>query len=447
MFKFKLTTWIVIALVLGAFVGYLNDQFFLPELNPALDPMEDPAHLKRLALADNISILSEMFLRFIKMIIAPLIFSTLVVGIARMGNMQVVGRVGLKTLLWFVGASFVSILVGLFFINLFNPGQYFDPHILDTLADRETGISNEGFSLRSFMHEIVPQSVVEAMATNSVLQIVVFSVFFGIACAAVGEKARRLIDVIEELSFVIIKVTSYVMNLAPVAVFAAIAALVTKEGLVPLLKLGIFIGEFYFSLAMLWLLMGFIAFLMVGKRVFRLVHYLREPFLLAFGTASSEAAYPKTLEGMNKFGVSKKISSFVLPVGYSFNLDGSMMYCAFAVIFIAQIAGIDLNFGTQVTMLLLLMVTSKGIAGVPRAALVVIAATLSTFNLPEGGVALLLAVDQFLDMGRSATNVVGNGLASVAIAKWEGELGEENPDLLPDAAVSEPNIASEQSIA
>ena len=447
MFKFKLTTWIVIALVLGAFVGYLNDQFFLPELNPALDPMEDPAHLKRLALADNISILSEMFLRFIKMIIAPLIFSTLVVGIARMGNMQVVGRVGLKTLLWFVGASFVSILVGLFFINLFNPGQYFDPHILDTLADRETGISNEGFSLRSFMHEIVPQSVVEAMATNSVLQIVVFSVFFGIACAAVGEKARRLIDIIEELSFVIIKVTSYVMNLAPVAVFAAIAALVTKEGLVPLLKLGIFIGEFYFSLAMLWLLMGFIAFLMVGKRVFRLVHYLREPFLLAFGTASSEAAYPKTLEGMNKFGVSKKISSFVLPVGYSFNLDGSMMYCAFAVIFIAQIAGIDLSFGTQVTMLLLLMVTSKGIAGVPRAALVVIAATLSTFNLPEGGVALLLAVDQFLDMGRSATNVVGNGLASVAIAKWEGELGEENPDLLPDAAVNEPNIASEQSIA
>ena len=447
MFKFKLTTWIVIALVLGAFVGYLNDQFFLPELNPALDPMEDPAHLKRLALADNISILSEMFLRFIKMIIAPLIFSTLVVGIARMGNMQVVGRVGLKTLLWFVGASFVSILVGLFFINLFNPGQYFDPHILDTLADRETGISNEGFSLRSFMHEIVPQSVVEAMATNSVLQIVVFSVFFGIACAAVGEKARRLIDIIEELSFVIIKVTSYVMNLAPVAVFAAIAALVTKEGLVPLLKLGIFIGEFYFSLAMLWLLMGFIAFLMVGKRVFRLVHYLREPFLLAFGTASSEAAYPKTLEGMNKFGVSKKISSFVLPVGYSFNLDGSMMYCAFAVIFIAQIAGIDLSFGTQVTMLLLLMVTSKGIAGVPRAALVVIAATLSTFNLPEGGVALLLAVDQFLDMGRSATNVVGNGLASVAIAKWEGELGEENPDLLPDAAVNEPNIVSEQSIA
>ena len=447
MFKFKLTTWIVIALVLGALVGYLNDQFFLPELNPALDPMEDPAHLKRLALADNISILSEMFLRFIKMIIAPLIFSTLVVGIARMGNMQVVGRVGLKTLLWFVGASFVSILVGLFFINLFNPGQYFDPHILDTLADRETGISNEGFSLRSFMHEIVPQSVVEAMATNSVLQIVVFSVFFGIACAAVGEKARRLIDIIEELSFVIIKVTSYVMNLAPVAVFAAIAALVTKEGLVPLLKLGIFIGEFYFSLAMLWLLMGFIAFLMVGKRVFRLVHYLREPFLLAFGTASSEAAYPKTLEGMNKFGVSKKISSFVLPVGYSFNLDGSMMYCAFAVIFIAQIAGIDLSFGTQVTMLLLLMVTSKGIAGVPRAALVVIAATLSTFNLPEGGVALLLAVDQFLDMGRSATNVVGNGLASVAIAKWEGELGEENPDLLPDAAVSEPNVAGEQSVA
>lgn len=447
MFKFKLTTWIVIALVFGAFVGYLNDQFFLPELNPALDPMEDPAHLKRLALADNISILSEMFLRFIKMIIAPLIFSTLVVGIARMGNMQVVGRVGLKTLLWFVGASFVSILVGLFFINLFNPGQYFDPHILDTLADRETGISNEGFSLRSFMHEIVPQSVVEAMATNSVLQIVVFSVFFGIACAAVGEKARRLIDIIEELSFVIIKVTSYVMNLAPVAVFAAIAALVTKEGLVPLLKLGIFIGEFYFSLAMLWLLMGFIAFLMVGKRVFRLVHYLREPFLLAFGTASSEAAYPKTLEGMNKFGVSKKISSFVLPVGYSFNLDGSMMYCAFAVIFIAQIAGIDLSFGTQVTMLLLLMVTSKGIAGVPRAALVVIAATLSTFNLPEGGVALLLAVDQFLDMGRSATNVVGNGLASVAIAKWEGELGEENPDLLPDAAVNEPNIAAERSVA
>ncbi len=421
--KIKVTTWIIIALFLGVAVGFTLDQYILPEPSGTMGEIAAAEKL-RSQVAGYFSLLSTTFLRMIKMIIAPLVFSTLVVGIAGMGSMQAVGRIGFKTFIWFVGASVVSIFVGLFFVNLLKPGQYFDPSILHSVGD-SGAIAPMSFTLEGFMAEIIPQSIAEAMSKNAILQIVVFALFFGIACASVGQRARRLVAIIEDLSHVMIKMTSFVMNFAPLAVFGAIAALVVKEGVSPLLSLGIFIGEFYFSLAMLWILMGVVAFLFVGKRVFRLVELLKGPLLLAFGTASSEAAYPKTLEAVNRFGVNKKISSFVLPIGYSFNLDGSMMYCAFAVIFIAQIAGIDLSFGTQVTMLLLLMVTSKGIAGVPRAALVVIAATLSTFNLPEAGIALLLAVDQFLDMGRSATNVVGNGLASVAIAKWEGELGEE----------------------
>jgi Na+/H+-dicarboxylate symporter len=260
------------------------------------------------------------------------------------------------------------------------------------------------------------------MANNEILQIVVFSVFFGAGAAAFGDKARVVIDWVEQISHVMLKVTGYVMALAPIAVFAAMASIVTTQGLGILWTYGVFMGEFYLGILILWLLLALAGFIFLGPRIARLIALIREPILLAFSTASSEAAYPKTLEQLERFGASKKITSFVLPLGYSFNLDGSMMYCTFATLFIAQAYGIKLDIGQQITMLLILMVTSKGMAGVPRASLVVIAATLATFNIPEAGLLLIMGIDQFLDMGRSATNVVGNSIATAVVSKWEGEL-------------------------
>jgi len=268
----------------------------------------------------------------------------------------------------------------------------------------------------------VPKSVVEAMATNEILQIVVFAIFFGVACAALGNRAKTILAAVEDLSHIMLKITGYVMALAPVAVFAAIAATVTTQGISILWTYAKFMGGFYFSLGILWLLLFVAGFVFLGPVVMRLAGMIKEPLLLAFSTASSEAAYPKTLEQLNRFGVPPKISSFVLPMGYSFNLDGSMMYCTFATLFIAQAYDIHMPIGDQITMLLLLMVTSKGMAGVPRASLVVIAATLATFNIPEAGLLLIMGIDQFLDMGRSATNVIGNSLATAVVAKWEGQL-------------------------
>jgi Na+/H+-dicarboxylate symporter len=280
------------------------------------------------------------------------------------------------------------------------------------------------FTVKGFITHIFPASIAEAMANNEILQIVVFSAYFGVALAALGDRVRKLVELIEQLVQVMLKITGYVMLLAPVAVFAAIAAVVTTQGLGILLSYGRFIGGFYLSLGVLWVALLALGFLVVGRRMGALVPLLREPVLLAFSTASSEAAYPKTLAQLGRFGVSDRISSFVLPLGYSFNLDGSMMYCTFATLFIAQAYGITLTLGQEVSMLLMLMVTSKGMAGVPRASLVVIAATLAQFGIPEAGLALILAVDQFLDMGRSATNVIGNSVATVVVASWEGELGE-----------------------
>jgi len=263
------------------------------------------------------------------------------------------------------------------------------------------------------------------MANNEILQIVVFSVFFGAAAASFGEKAGVVIDWIEQLSHVMLKVTGYVMALAPVAVFAAMASIVTTQGLGILWTYGKFMGQFYLGIGLLWVLLAVAGFVFLGPRIVRLLSLIKDPVVLAFSTASSEAAYPKTLEQLERFGASKKITSFVLPLGYSFNLDGSMMYCTFATLFIAQAYGIQLDFLQQITMLLILMVTSKGMAGVPRASLVVIAATLATFNIPEAGLLLIMGVDQFLDMGRSATNVVGNSIATAVVSKWEGELRPE----------------------
>ena len=370
--------------------------------------------------ASNISILTDIFLRLIKMIIAPLVASTLIVGIAKMGDAKTVGRIGGKTILWFMTASLMSLALGLFMVNLLKPGMAINLPLPETHAS--SGIHAGALSVKEFITHAIPQSLFEAMATNEILQIVIFSLFFGCAMAALGERAKVLIDTIDVVAKVMLKVTRYVMLFAPLAVFGGIASTVAKEGVNILATYGKFMAEFYFSIGVLWCLLILVGAIFLGKRVLKLMGLIREPLLLSFTTASSEAAYPKTMEQLERFGCSKRITSFVLPMGYSFNLDGSMMYCTFAVIFIAQAYGIDLTLAQEISMLLILMLTSKGMAGIPRASLVVITATLAQFNIPEAGLLLLLGIDHFLDMGRSATNLVGNSIATAVIAKWEGEL-------------------------
>ena len=406
----KFTTLILIGMILGIVIGWACNVAF-PDPKTAA------------TVAGYISIITDVFLRLIKMIIAPLVFSTLVVGIAHMGDSASVGRIGCKTMVWFVGASLVSLVLGMIMVNILQPGVGLNLPLPD--AGTSTNLKVSSLTLKEFVSHLVPRSIIEAMAQNEILQIVVFSIFTGVAVASLGERAKVVADFADQVAHVMLEITGYVMKAAPVAVFAAIASTVTTQGLGVLVTYGKFIIQFYISLGLLWLLLGFAGFLVLGPRVQSLVRRMREPFLLAFSTASSEAAYPKILDQLQRFGVSKRIASFVLPMGYSFNLDGSMMYCTFATLFIAQAYGIELSFAQQITMLLLLMVTSKGMAGVPRASLVVIAATLATFNIPEAGLLLIMGIDQFLDMGRSATNVVGNSIATAVVAKWEGELGEE----------------------
>jgi Na+/H+-dicarboxylate symporter len=401
----RMTTYILIAMVLGIAVGgVVHDQFVTPA--------------SQKVFAGYISIGSMIFLRLIKMIIAPLVFSTLVVGIGHMSDAGAVGRVGGKAMLWFVSASLVSLTLGLILVNVFEPGA----GIHKVVSGVSSGIDAHAMTLDGFIKHVFPDSAMRPMVDNEILQIVVFSIFFGVACAAMGERAKIVLEGIEGLSHIILRVTGYVMKLAPLAVFCAMAATIATNGLGILLNYAKFMGEFYFGLVCLWILLVLVGFIILGPSVKRLVSLVREPFLLAFSTASSEAAYPKMLEQLAKFPISRNISSFVLPLGYSFNLDGTMMYCTFASIFIAQAYDIPLSTGTQIAMLLTLMLTSKGVAGVPRASLVVIAATLSQFSLPEEGLLLLIGIDTFLDMGRSATNVIGNSLATAVVAKWEGQL-------------------------
>ena len=409
----RLTTAIVIGLALGVALGFICHAWF-PESAPGF--------------AEATALLPMAFLRLIKMIIAPLVFSTLVVGIAKMGDIATVGRVGGKALGWFIFASLISLTLGLVLVQLFEPGKALQLPIPD--AHATSGVAASGLSLKSFIEHTIPTSAFDAMARNEILQIVIFSLFFGTAMAALGERSRSVIDVLDAVSHIMLKVTSYVMVFAPLAVFGALASVVAKEGLGIIGVYGIFIGEFYLGLLILWIILAVLGGIIVGPRIVALLRRIREPILLAFSTASSEAAYPKTLEELERFGCSNRVASFVLPMGYSFNLDGSMMYCTFAVLFIAQVYGIELSIGEQMLMLLVLMLTSKGIAGVPRASLVVIAATLSQFNIPEAGLLLLLGIDHFLDMGRSATNVVGNSVATAVVSKWEGELtaGHDRPE-------------------
>lgn len=452
--KNRLTLYIIIALVLGIGVGFWMNNSYVLEDNKAIAAAE--AGLKaiqnKIAATDAtaegqatmvaekdtwvaarnsaistrdgkleaFSLIADIFLRLIKMIVAPLVFTTLVVGVARLGDIQSVGRIGGKTLLWFFSASFVSLLLGMMLVNFFEPGTAMNLSLPGEGED--TGIKKAALTLKDFLYHVFPTSVFESMAKNEILQIVVFALFFGVGTAAIGEKGEIVIKAMDAIAHVILKVTGYVMQLAPLAVFGAMAAIIAKQGLGILTTYSIFIGEFYLGLLLLWVILLLAGAIFVRRRIFTLIQRIKEPILLAFSTSSSEAAFPKTMMELERFGCNNRIVSFVLPLGYSFNLDGSMMYMTFASLFIAQSYGIHLDIATQMSMLLVLMLTSKGIAGVPRASLVVIAGTLATFDIPEAGLALLLGIDPLLDMGRSATNVVGNSVATVVVSKWEKSL-------------------------
>jgi len=370
--------------------------------------------------ASRISILSDIFLRLIKMIIAPLVFATLVVGVAKVGDFKSVGRIGLKTILYFQFATILALLLGLLLVNFFEPGKIMNLQIPAQSAS--SGVSAKGLNAKDFITHVIPKSIVEAMANNDILPIVVFALFFGLAAASVGEKAKMVVNAMDAVSHIMFKVTNFVMKFAPYGVFGAVAAVVAKQGLSVISGYLYLIATFYGGLLFFGLvILGLICYFLKIPFI-KLLQHIREPILLAFSTASSESAFPKTIEALEKYGCSNRIISFVLPLGYSFNLDGSIMYMAFATQFIAQAYGMDLNIQQQIMMLLMLLVTSKGMAGVPRASMVVIAGMLESFNIPEAGLLLILGVDQILDMGRSATNVVGNAVATAVVSKWEKEL-------------------------
>ncbi|SLM62452.1 MULTISPECIES: dicarboxylate/amino acid:cation symporter [Dickeya] len=411
----KLLIQIMLAIVLGILIGWACHQYL------------DATRAKEVASYFNM--VTDIFLRLIKMIIAPLVFATLVSGLASMGNSSAVGRVGLKAMTWFITASFLSLLIGMMLANFFQPGV--GMNLVAPVNHVTTGLNTDGFTLKNFISHIFPKSIVEAMANNEILQILVFSLFFGSAMAYVrqhNKQANFILSTIEELAKVMFRVTDYVMALAPIAVFAAIGSAITTQGLGLIYDFGKLIGEFYLGLALLWSVLFLVGYAFLGRSIKDLARLIREPTMLAFATASSESAYPKTMEALTRFGVPKKITSFVLPLGYSFNLDGSMMYQSFAILFIAQAYNIDLSLTQQILILLTLMITSKGMAGVARASVVVVAATLPMFNLPEAGILLILGIDQFLDMGRTATNVIGNSISTAVVASLEKGVTDDEED-------------------
>lgn len=409
--KNRLTLYIIISMILGILVGYLVHENGTPEF------IKD--------FAKSIKLLGTIFIRLVKTIIAPLVFSTLVVGIAKLGDLKTVGRVGGKSMLWFISASLVSLLLGMVLVNIFKPGTYIDLTQADNAGLKDLMGKTSEFSLQKFVEHVVPSSAIEAMATNEILQIVVFSIFFGVAAASMGEAAKPVIRTLDAVAHIVLKIVGYVMNFAPIGVFGTLAAVVAEKGLGIFKFYLVYYGYFVLGIALLWLLLSTAGFLILKKRMPELLKRIGNPLLIAFSTTSSEAVFPKLTTELEKFGCKDKIVSFVLPLGYSFNLDGSMMYMTFASLAIAQAYGIHLDLPTQLTMLLVLMLTSKGIAGVPRASLIIVLATCAMFKIPPEGVALILPIDHFCDMLRSATNVLGNALATSVVSKWEGELTEE----------------------
>ena len=407
----KLTLFIIVGMVLGVIAGAIaHGQVAGNETLTA-------------QVAGYFKMLADIFLHLIKMIIAPLVLATVVVGIANLGDSAALGRIGTRALAWFIAASFISISLGLLLVNLFQPGAGLN--LVPTGGAATVEVADH--TLTTFLVGIFPTSILDAMASNNILQILIFSIFAGVGLLAIGERGAPLVRAADALAELMLQITNYVMMFAPFAVFGALASVVTTNGLGIIGTYIRLIGEFYFGLLILWTILLSIGAVFLRRRIWTLIRYIREPILLAFSTASSEAALPKLFEQLDRFGVPRRISGFMLPLGYSFNLDGSMMYMSFATIFIAQAYNIPLDGGTQVLMLLTLMVSSKGVAAVPRASLVVITATLTQFNLPVEGVALILAIDQFLDMGRTATNVVGNAVATSVITKWEGMLEDPAP--------------------
>jgi len=370
----------------------------------------------------NIKLLTTIFLRLVQMVIAPLVFTTLVVGIAKLGDLGAVGRVGGKAMLWFISASLASLLLGMVLVNFFQPGTAINLGSADLEGAKDLIGKTQEFSLQKFIEHVFPKSVFEAMATNEILQLVVFSIFFGVGTTALGEKGKVIVKALDAAAHIILKMVGYVMNFAPLGVFGAIAAVIATKGLEVFLFYGQYLLAFLIGIAALWVLLLTVGYLVLGKRLSELLKAISQPLLIAFSTTSSEAVFPKLTTELEKFGCKDKIVSFILPLGYSFNLDGSMMYMTFASLAIAQAYGIQLDLGTQLTMLLVLMLTSKGIAGVPRASLVVVTATCAMFNIPPEGIALIIPIDHFCDMFRTMTNVVGNALATTAVSKWEGEL-------------------------
>ena len=407
----RLTVYILIAMALGVGVGYFIHENSLPEF------------IKK--FSDNIKLLTTIFLRLVQMIIAPLVFCTLVVGIAKLGDLKTVGRVGGKALLWFISASLASLLLGMVLVNLFKPGAVIYRNEDAAGANELIGKTQE-FSLAKFVEHVFPKSVFEAMANNEILQLVVFSIFFGVAATALHDYAKPVVKALDAASHIILKMVGYVMSFAPLGVFGAIAAVIATKGLGVFVFYGQYLLYFLIGIVLLWTLLLSVGFLILGKRVRTLLKRIAQPLLIAFSTTSSEAVFPKLTEELERFGCKDKVVSFILPLGYSFNLDGSMMYMTFASLAIAQAYGIQMDAGTQLTMLLVLMLTSKGIAGVPRASLVVVTATCAMFKIPPEGIALILPIDHFCDMFRTATNVVGNALATSVVSKWEGELAPES---------------------
>jgi Na+/H+-dicarboxylate symporter len=404
----RLTTYIIIAMVIGILVGYV------------VHVQSDAETIK--SFSDKIKLLTTIFLRLVQMVIAPLVFTTLVVGIAKLGDLKSVGRVGGKAMLWFISASLASLLLGMLLVNFFRPGAAIDLSNADANSAADLIGKTQQFSLQQFVEHVFPKSLIEAMAHNEILQLVVFSIFFGVATTALGEKGKVIVKALDAAAHIILKMVGYVMNFAPLGVFGAIAAVIATKGLEVFSFYGHYLMAFLVGIACLWVLLLTVGFIVLKKRLWELIRMISQPLLIAFSTTSSEAVFPKLTSELERFGCKDKIVSFILPLGYSFNLDGSMMYMTFASLAIAQAYGIQIDLGTQLTMLLVLMLTSKGIAGVPRASLVVVTATCAMFNIPAEGIALILPIDHFCDMFRTMTNVIGNALATTAVSKWEGEL-------------------------
>ena len=404
----KLTIYILVAMAAGIALGY----WVYVAASPAFAQ----------SFADNIKLLTKIFLNLVQMIIAPLVFSTLVVGIAKLGDLKTVGRVGGKALLWFVSASLASLLLGMALVNFFQPGKGIDLAIADKAGAADLVGTTKAFSLSNFVDHVFPKSLIDAMAENQILQIVVFSIFFGIATASLGEKGKIVVKALDAVAHVILKMVGYVMNFAPLGVLGAIAAVIALRGPAIFIFYGKYFLYFIIAILLLWALMIMVGYIILKEKLLPLLKRIVQPLIIAFSTTSSEAVFPKLTEELERYGCDNKIVAFVLPLGYSFNLDGSMIYMTFASLAIAQAYNIPLDTGTQLTMLLVLMLTSKGIAGVPRASLVVVTATCAMFKIPAEGIALILPIDHFCDMFRTATNVLGNALATSVVSKWEGEL-------------------------